>query len=751
MSLSGGSDVEPDGRGRPVSRPPARRRVGSTAPSVRSVAADPCVCFYCTRPCHEEDAVKKWHGYVFHASPCWNPVRARTRICLEKPNGLRRELEMMAQTPDVWRIEAQSFDTTIPGNDRAQARSKLSTDIDSFSDQLDREAELVINDVMKYTKQQYKDARLRGMDDDEASVDWDTKYEENPTTNTNGDPCIAIDAPEVARSLTGTERHAVKRTSDGSDRGSVNPGGASRGATAGRPKWSAGLLARTPSLTESNVRQHQRGVQDSAAPSPGGASVMASSVKGITRASDSEQSFLHEKDNIDLAFSRIVNEIGGSKKTGVGVIKHLENAHNKAVEKELNVSDLPSDIATVLGDLQRLVTACKAEQAKIPDAKKEVVPAMREALNHLEKQKTELLAVATNLQTQLQHKYRKATSSERSAYQVTRWKKEKMAQALVKGGAAAHLAKWLAEMVVSRVSGGEDMAAAPFVRERVQENPSEMDFDLNLMAVFTKDNPAADNQEAALWQSIHQNYDAAFNAFATAKVESVTGELRSHVQWPSAMGRITDCWAAHVDSIAAFDAKDVQTKGAEMWMVGSRMDYMRQQPSAVPLPGTPCLIRCVQGPLLINAIAMKVFLDLGIAATDYQQHLTTPSGGDTLKKSSVAMLMNGDVAYVPAGWHWSIVAMASQLDDLKKGGDGEVPKAKAKGKAKAAAAALAASTETFGFAAVATIWSEKLVEALPQNVRTAVAAVNGAHFETKAGRAMWAEREGLFKKYFVQG
>eukprot|EP00959_Pyramimonas_sp_CCMP1952_P453138 9467748-Pyramimonas_sp.AAC.2 len=214
---------------------------------------------------------------------------------------------------------------------------------------------------------------------------------------------------------------------------------------------------------------------------------------------------------------------------------------------------------------------------------------------------------------------------------------------------------------------------------------------------------------------------------------------------------MTDCWPTALDTILPFDAKDVQSRGAEMWIVGAKMDAMRMHPANVPLPGVPCLIYAAAGPLLIHAVEMKSFLDMGITVADYESHQQTPSGVECMKAGSAIMLCDGDVAYVPAGWHWLLVAMASILSDAKAGEDGDA-KSKPKGRVRATAKSQIddVSKDAYGFAAVANIFSEKLVEPLPANVRGAIRLCNQTHFASKSGRAMWTERGALFDKYFVE-
>ncbi|CAK0818202.1 unnamed protein product [Prorocentrum cordatum] len=666
-----------------------------------------------------------------------------------------RELDIMASDPEQRRAGLRSFDTTLAQNDRAIARDTLSQQIDAYNEEIERSAHLVLSDAMKYTKQQYKDARLRGMDEDEASVDWDTKDDENPMTNAKGEACIAIEAPEVSRQLAGVERRGVKRMADGPgcSYGRVAAAGsAGPSAIADRPKGATSTLTRRPSLTEGSVRRLQEDVASSGSATPMSSPAGVQGQKGITRTPPmGQKTFLDEKDAIDSALQAIIEELDGSKRMGIGVLQHLEAAHQKVQDKKLTFTDLPHDFASVKEDLQRVVAACKTERSKIPDAKKEQVPALQDAYTNMLKQKTDAVTKAVALQDHLQHKLKKATSNERSMYQVRRWKKEKMSQALVKGGASAPFAKHSADILTTAAEVvGEGGPAKVALRDRTQDNPIEVQFDTTKVAVWTKDNATVDSHETALWHNIMNMFGPSFGTFLKSKMESVTAELRNHANWPGALGRMTGCWPTALDNILPFDAKDVQSRGAEMWIVGAKMDAMRMRPANVPLPGAPCLIYAAAGPLLIHAVEMKSFLDVGITVADYESHQQTPSGVECMKAGSAIMLCDGDVAYVPAGWHWLLVAMASILSDAKAGEDGDA-KSKPKGRVRATAKSQIddVSKDAYGFAAVANIFSEKLVEPLPANVRLSIRSCNQTHFASKSGRAMWTERGALFDKYFA--
>ncbi|CAK0805725.1 unnamed protein product, partial [Prorocentrum cordatum] len=569
MSVSGGSDVEV-GPSTAFPPPAQRRRASSTAASARSSPQSPVQCFACLQPCAPTDHVKKWHGYTFHASPCWNPVRSRTRICLGKPNGLRRELDIMVSDPEQRRAGLLSFGTTLAHTGRAIARDTLSQQIDAYNEEIERSAHLLLSGVMRYTKQQCKDA-----------------------------------------------------------------------------------------------------------------------------------------------------------------------AHQKVQDKKLTLTDLPHDFASVQEDLQRVVAACKTEKSKIPDAKKEQVPALQDAYANMLKQKADAVTKAVALQDHLQPQLKKATSNERSMYQVRRWKKEKMSHALVKEGASAPFAKHFAGIVTTAAGVvGEGGPSKVVLRDRAQDNPIEVQYDTTKVAVWTKDNATVDSQETALWYNIMNMFGPNFETFLKSKMESVTAELRNHANWPGALGRMTDYWPTASDSISPFDAKDVQSRGAEMWIVGAKMDAMRMHPANVPVPGVPCLIYAAAGPLLIHAVEMKSFLDMGIAAAGYESHQQTPSGVQCLKAGSAIMLCDGDVACVPAGWHWSLVAVGSILSDAKAGEDGDAkPKPKGRVSATVKSQIDDTSKDADGFVAVASIFSEKLVESLPANVRGAIRLCNKTHFASKSGRA----------------
>ena len=728
----------------------ARRRASSAAGSAVGHSGQSITCFLCEQPCHPGEPVKKWHGYTFHSTPCWNPVRSRQRICLKEPNGLRRELDKMANEPDEWRREAGEFDSTRPDTDRALARDRLSKSIHQYNDEIEREADLTISDTLKYTKRQYKDAAMKGMDSDEASADWDTKYAEAPTVNKKNEPCISLQGPEVVRSLTGTERQSVKRTADEADAMSSSGRGLAQqvaSRTAAAACYSArvreGLAGKTPSLTAANLERHQQGVGSDVGSVHSVRTSQQQVDKGCARIPP--KTFLQQKDAIDQALGSIIDELEGSRKE-VGWIKKLESQHTRVQEKNISLADLPHDVPTVIGDLQRLSAACRAERTKIDNAKADEVQSLQEALERLQQQKSDLILQVCTLIEQLTHKFKKETSTSRSEYQRKRWKKDKMSTRLVKGGTTTAMAKWQAELIThaAEVAIAAESSSSFVVCEKVQVNPDDHSFDTAKMAVFTQDCPS-DNQDQTLGASIRLLFDENFKTAVKHKVETMTTELKNHPQWPGALGRVSDCFAQGVEGISAFEAKEATTRGAECWLIGSRMDALRIHPSGVPMPGTPSIIYAESGPLIVHAMAMKEFLDIGIAVNDYTQHQTTPSGLDNIKKSSLCLLWSGDAVYMPAGSYWSVVA-ASSLIEEKPAPETAVESApKAKGKAKASKTV---QDDVFGMAVVVPIYSEKLFGELPMNVKVAVQAVNKEHFDSKTGRAMWRERAELFAKVF---
>ncbi|CAK0789150.1 unnamed protein product [Prorocentrum cordatum] len=723
MSVSG-DDVDAAEMRPPTAPPVARRRSSASDHAAHTKAEFAGACYFCQEPLRPKDNTKTWHGYVFHASPCWNNIRARQRVCYTTQNGLRRELELMNGDPEKWRCEAMQFDRPHLDSNRLHAREALTKQLADYVLELQRMAELTLTDTAKYTKAQYKKAKLRGMDSDEASADWDSEYAEHPTVNKKGETCIAIEGPEVTRKLEGTERQGVKRgliesapgTSSWSS-GAASSGGDGASPASGRTGGKSGA-----SLTEMNIQRLTDAFNEIREDDV--ISVVSTRARGSRGARlapqlQPSQGFLKQKDDIGTTLREIVSSIDGSKKE-IGAIKKLQALHTKAVEKNIGVGGLPHDVSTVIGDLSRVSSLAKGELEKIGPAKVDAVPSLEEALTNIQKQKSTCLEQVQTLTDQLNFKFQKACSEQRSEYQKNRWEKTKIQHMLSKGGFGLNLSKWASEQIHSTDSfSGASTDGMICLCEKAQLNPEDGSFDVAKLALFTGESPNEDCQSHSVWWGMKLLLDDAAKVFIDSKITSMKAEMANHPLWPGAMGGVSDCFA-NVDAVATLGAQSTKEKGSECWLVCARAGVYRIGPQSVPMPGTPSILVAMDKPLLVHAVRMKDFLGQGIAVNNYEQFLATATGADIIKQSTLVIVNPGDSLYVPTAWWWSLTVIAGLRD-----------------------------TDTVGMATVVPVYSPSLWGAAQSNEQGAIVALNKAHFDTKKCRAMWDERAAAFGQVFA--
>ena len=458
------------------------------------------------------------------------------------------------------------------------------------------------------------------------------------------------------------------------------------------------------------------------------------------------QPFLKRKADIEATLNGVVLDIDGGRRE-IGVVRKLETLRTKVTEKNVTLDDLPHDVTAVVADLQRVSQLAKTEIGKIPSARVDEVSALEEALVNIQRQKNSVYAQVSTLTEQMEFKVKQAMSAQRSAYQTRRWKKDKMSQAFIKGGSTVPLAKWLAEQIHQAESETPEESVDELVLcVNADMNPDAENFDVTKMTLFTKENCDENSQTQQLWWSIKALLDESAKTYIKDKVAAMKTELTNHEQWPGAMGRITDCFASNLEGITHFGARDSTKKGAECWLLGSRIGALRMHPGGVPIPGTPTIIVAESGPLLIHGIRMKSFLDQGIAVSDYEKHQSTASGQENIKNSTAVLAWTGDSVYVPAGWYWSVIAASTIIEEKAEKPIDVGPKSKAKAKTKATPPS---SPQTFGMAVVVPIFSPNLWKQTEANERAAIVAVNTQHFQTKQGRAMWTERQEAFDAVYT--
>ncbi|CAK0833336.1 unnamed protein product, partial [Prorocentrum cordatum] len=638
------------------------------------------------------DNTKKWNGYVFHASPCWNNIRARHRVCNATQNGLRRELELMSGDPEKWRCEAMQFDRARFDSNRLHAREALTKQLADYELELQRKSELTLNDAAKCTKAQYKKAKLRGMDSDEASAEWDSEYAEHPTVNRKGEKCIAIEGPEVTRKLEGAERQGVKR-------GLIE-------SAPGTSSWSSG-----------------------AASSGGdGASPASGRTGGKSGANLTEVNIQRPAD----AF----NEIG---EDGVVSVVSTRTRVSRGAR-------LASQLQPSQGFLQQMTSAprfgslAKGELENIGPAKVDEVPSLEEALTNIQKQRSACFEQVQTLADQLNFKFQEVCSEQRSEYQKNRWGKTKIQHMSSKGGFGLNLSKWASEQIHSTASlSGASTDGVICLCEKAQLNPEGGSFDVAKLALFTGESPNEDCQSHSAWWGMKLLLDDAAKVFIDSKITSMKAEMANHPLRPGAMGRVSDCFA-NVDAVATLGAQNTKEKGSECWLVCARAGVYRIGPQSVPMPGTPSITVAMDKPLLVHAVRMKDFLSQGIAVNNYEQFLATATGADIIKQSTLVIVNPGDSLYVPTAWWWSLTVLAGLRDTVAS--DESRAKGPPKAKAKASATAPAPGQDTVGMATVVPVYSPSLWGTAQSNEQGAIVALNKAHFDTKKGRAMWDERGG---------
>lgn len=162
--------------------------------------------------------------------------------------------------------------------------------------------------------------------------------------------------------------------------------------------------------------------------------------------------------------------------------------------------------------------------------------------------------------------------------------------------------------------------------------------------------------------------------------------------------------------------------GSKPWLVMQRRHAWRFGKTGLPLPGVACIITALTDDLHIQVYDLTRLLSHGIAISDLQGFLETPSGGTYFSSDCRVMrIPKGAVLFVP--FAWVAVAVAVRIED-KLG-------------------------EIFDPASMMTapLWVSAWAARLKGPVWAGISAFNPSIFEQASGQRVWKERGDAFQAF----
>lgn len=654
--------------------------------------------------CEEPGAGKVFHGFFTHMG-CHAALRCRHRQIKQGggQTAIDEELRFMREEPAEWRLEVKPLlEPDTRGTARAAARSKAKR----FQDQCDVNSRKKVKDKLTLTKRRYKHYcwLWDGIQSDEASSDFEKILVEQ-----NGTDTIDIDDIPRMRTETGTENRTGTRTyiEDGSD----NHGGRSRSPPP-VPRMSGasapGAGDPTP-ITKSRAHRFGHAQPTFARSGSGPLSVVCAEKEYDSVA------FMRKKDDFKNGLQALLQEITGTK----GSKAALNLMEKELSAKNAGTADLPYTTSELLTKIQSMTDQLKALISDAAAMEKDGVDAVGAKIEVARSQVVELNKVIDEQLAAGNWKLAQARNGIRSNYHSKRWQNQKMTQKLVSGGYMPKHAQFVSEAIMREEAQPADTTAdsdgVVFVKTKPQLDPSVGEFNNGQVALFSK-------KDVPLVKAFFDTADANKDVLST-KWTSLLAALDANPKWPGSFGVVSS--GLIPEAFGSETLAQADTAGGKPWLLAVKKYAKRFGPSAVALPGAPCLYFALDQPVYVSASPVALVLEMGIALHDFDRFCSTDGGREFLKAKSVFLKITpGTCCFVPAGWVCHLLYADNKATPKK------------------------VTIEATGVL-VYVLFIGAWFSALPDNVRRALHAWNKEQFEFRHESGMWKDRASAFNDVFT--
>ncbi len=549
----------------------------------------------------------------------------------------------MKTDPEGWKSDILIFRDP---RERAVARADFKQT--EYEKKEDVNNKLKLKDHVRYTKRQWKDEtrKTRGWDSEEASMDWDERYDPKKVYESEDEEVIEIAQPTICRTVTGRKekrgRDETKGDAPASRERSRSPPRRTRRSPVpprGPPSEAPSSAKKAKEVEPIDDDDKDDGKQDA----------------------KNTRSRRRTKGKPELPKSADVVEMEGLEVIETTIQQKLKTFNGKTsvdgrlaelISKYKGHPRFPKDAETVAESVATLKEQLVQLKAESEHGTQEGIKPLQGKLDTIVGKLDALETKCSELLSTLEYLNKKEKESERKKYQANYTTTTKLVELLDSKGHPSRYAKALANVLVKGALDAGLKADGVFSRNCIKD-PDEFS-----------------SGKVQVWTSDQHEYLLTMNAFlqknATtieARLSEVDSNLKTYTKWGGCNTDIN--LTGKVDFAGSEVHEDMWAANA--FVTSARKFTCRVGPRKVPMPGMAAFMTPMKSTLTILLFEVKALLKKGIVLHDLLGHLDSPSGETFLSSehTAIAVLQPKQLLFCLFGWIPQVLYRHTTTTDKK--------------------------------------------------------------------------------------